>query len=410
MSLATQTYDGCVVGAGFAGIAAAVQSARLGLRTLLIEKSAAFGGVAYTAMHQQLCGLYPNTGASSKETLNGGLSREVAEGLLARKGSSVLNIGKLTVLQYDPRQLNHLLSDLVKMETDLEILFESRVEAVRVENQSIKQIDIRTKEGKRSIHVRALIDGSAGEAVRLSGASYELARTEERQLAAYAVEIEDTTGDPHMMNLKVAYHLARAAESGEIGRDLRYSMWLSGRNDHQGILRISVLPSDGTYDIEAIRKNAIRVHEVLKKKISEFRVSRISGMAPGVSEREGIRMTGRYRLTEKDVLEGRKFEDGRVKSAWPIEFWDQRKGPQYHYIPDGDYYEIPTRALRSRDINNLFAAGRCISTDSKALASVRVTGTCLALGEQSARAMCSYLAATPGDNSEHPRFSANEHR
>ena len=34
-----------------------------------------------------------------------------------------------------------------------------------------------------------------------------------------------------MMNLKVADHLARAAESGEIGRNLRYSIWLSGRNN-----------------------------------------------------------------------------------------------------------------------------------------------------------------------------------
>ena len=86
-----QNYDGCVVGAGFAGIAAAVQSARLGLKTVLIEKSAALGGVADRATHQQLCGLYLNTDTSPKETLNG-LSREVAEGLLARKGSRALNM------------------------------------------------------------------------------------------------------------------------------------------------------------------------------------------------------------------------------------------------------------------------------------------------------------------------------
>jgi len=393
MSFATQNYDGCVVGAGFAGIAAAVQSARLGLKTVLIEKSAALGGVAHTGMHQQLCGLYLNADISLKETLNAGLSREVAESLLAKKGSRVLNIGKVAVLQYDPQQLNNVFCDLVTDETNLEILFESRVEAVQVENQTIKQISIRTKEEKKTIHARAVIDGSAGEIVRLSGASYELAPAGERQLAAYAVEIEDTMGDPHMMNLKVAYHLTKAAESGEIGRNLRYSIWMSGRNKHKGVLRISVLPSDEGYDVEAIKNRAIRVHEMLQKKICEFKVSRIAGMATGVSEREGIRMTGRYRLTENDVLEGRKFVDGHVKSAWPIEFWDQRKGPQYHYIPDGDYYEIPTRSLRSRDITNLFAAGRCISTDSKALASARVSGTCLALGEESARAVCSYLAA-----------------
>ena len=121
-------------------------------------------------------------------------------------------------------------------------------------------------------------------------------------------------------------------------------------------------------------------------------------------------MTGRYRLTEKDVLEGRKFEDGHVKSAWPIEFWDQRKGPQYHYIPDGDYYEIPTRSLRSRDITNLFAAGRCISTYSKALASVRVTGTCLALGSK-VQGRCVLISRPPLAITANIRgFSAKEHR
>jgi len=391
---ADAAYDGCVVGAGFAGIAASVELARLGCKTLLIEKSQALGGVAHTGMHQELCGLYGNVESVSHVTLNSGLSREVAGHLLATGGSNVLNIGRVTVLRVDTQTLQDVLSDLVGAERNLDIIFEAEVAAVHVKNQSINRIDLRTREQMRSIGVRVVIDGSAGEVVRLSGAGYDLAPANERQLAAYAVAIGDVIGDPRMLNVKLAYRLSQAALDGEIPPTLRYSAWLTGGTARTGVLRISVLPSDDGYDLERVRDEARRVHGLMKQKIVEFKGSSMDVMASAVSEREGIRMTGRYRLLGTDVLEARKFRDGGAKCAWPIEFWDQRRGPQYQHVPDGDYYEIPTRALQSRDIENLFAAGRCISADSKALASARVTGTCLAVGEQSARAACSYLTTS----------------
>lgn len=73
-------------------------------------------------------------------------------------------------------------------------------------------------------------------------------------------------------------------------------------------------------------------------------------MSSGISEREGLRMTGEYTLTEEDVLSGRKFHDGVVKSAWPVELWDQKKGPSYRYLDESAYYEIPLRCLKSRNI------------------------------------------------------------
>lgn len=394
MNGAGPTYDACVVGAGFAGIAAAIELARLGRKTVLVERSSALGGVAHTGMHQELCGLYPHGDGMPPATLNAGLSREVAERLLARKGSSVVKVGRVTVLRVAPHELQQVLADLVLSERNLELMFDAAVDAVRVENQSVNRIDLQIKGRQQALGVRAVIDCSAGEVVRLSGAEYELAPAKERQLAAYAVRIEDVTGDPSLLNVKLAYHLSKAVLGGEIGPTLRYSVWLRGETTRAGVLRISVLPSDVGYDLDAVKNEAVRVHDLIKERVGEFKVSRMAAMASMVSEREGIRMIGRYRLVETDVLEGRKFQDGYVKSAWPIEFWDQRTGPEYHYVPDRDHYEIPTRSLCSADIANLFAAGRCISADPRALASARVTGTCLAVGEQSARAASSYLATT----------------
>jgi hypothetical protein len=105
-----------------------------------------------------------------------------------------------------------------------------------------------------------------------------------------------------------------------------------------------------------------------------------------VLEREGRRVRGEYTLTKDDVLLARKFSDGIVKNAWPIELWDRLKGTVYKYVPRGDYYEIPLRCLMVRNIANLLTAGRCISVTHEALGSTRVMGACMALGDQAGKA------------------------
>lgn len=93
-------------------------------------------------------------------------------------------------------------------------------------------------------------------------------------------------------------------------------------------------------------------------------------------------LAGEWELDEATVLQARKFPNGVARNAWPIEFWDARgAGPFYAYPPDGDYYEIPRRCLRSGAVTNLFATGCCISASERALASTRTMGTSIALGE-----------------------------
>ena len=86
------------------------------------------------------------------------------------------------------------------------------------------------------------------------------------------------------------------------------------------------------------------------------------------------------------MLGGRRFDDGVVRNAWPVEIWDQLAGPTYRYLQPGDHYDIPRRCLETSTFTNVYAAGRCISVTREALASTRVTGACMALGEAAAHA------------------------
>ena len=82
-----------------------------------------------------------------------------------------------------------------------------------------------------------------------------------------------------------------------------------------------------------------------------------------------------------DLLRGARFEDEVALAAWPMELREQATGARLKFPENGQPCGIPLRALRSKSKENLFAAGRCLSSSHEAQASLRVIGTCLATGE-----------------------------
>ena len=90
-------------------------------------------------------------------------------------------------------------------------------------------------------------------------------------------------------------------------------------------------------------------------------------------------------MKARDLLSGRKFSDAVINGAWPVELWDMAGGPRYSYVANG-HYQVPLGALRAKRIKNLFAAGRSMSADAVAAASLRAGGICMATGEAAGRA------------------------
>jgi hypothetical protein len=67
---------------------------------------------------------------------------------------------------------------------------------------------------------------------------------------------------------------------------------------------------------------------------------------------------------------------------------------EYQFLPAGVSYQVPFASLRPRQVPNLLVAGRCLSADHDALASIRVMGPSLALGQAAGTAAA--LAARDG--------------
>jgi hypothetical protein len=111
--------------------------------------------------------------------------------------------------------------------------------------------------------------------------------------------------------------------------------------------------------------------------------------------RESRRLLGDVLLTREDIVEKREFPDGCVPSTWSIDLHYPKKQYAIKYadnpfisIAEHDNrvdrmygYPVPYRCFYSRNIDNLFMAGRCISVTHEALGTVRVMKTCGMMGE-----------------------------
>ncbi|MFD3402975.1 FAD-dependent oxidoreductase [Kribbella sp. NPDC058693] len=107
------------------------------------------------------------------------------------------------------------------------------------------------------------------------------------------------------------------------------------------------------------------------------------GSVPG--KREYRRFLGDHVLTQQDVLEQTVFEDRVAFGGWSIDLhppggvYAAERGSK-HWHPDGNYH-IPLRSLYSRNVRNLWMAGRNISASHVAFGTTRVMATCALLGE-----------------------------
>ncbi len=362
--------DVLVAGGGVAGVAAAVASARSGASTVLVERTARLGGIG--GMLHQICGLYGTGEEADRATLNDGISREVAAALMRLSPASrPLKVGSVYVLPYEAGQLIEVLTGLCRAEAGrLEIRFDT--EAVRAGREGASITKVVTNAGE--ITALAAIDCTGdGSLAALAGAG--ILPSAVRQPSGCIVRINGIAVSDEMLPLRVSFLVSRATVHGTLPERLRYAQFTASGS--VGYLKFSI-------ENDASAKDAARdaglLFAAIREGLPEFGRSAIEKVMLGV--RETRRIEGEYVLTEQDILSARKFDDGAVKNAWPIELWRLGRPTVLRYPPPGDYYEIPPGCMKAKGITNLFMAGRCISATHEALGSTRVMGACLSIGEQ----------------------------
>ena len=137
-------------------------------------------------------------------------------------------------------------------------------------------------------------------------------------------------------------------------------------------------------EISCSEQNEVVVR-YLKKYIPGFENAYVDRVPPFMGIRETRRIEGEYVLTEQDILNDARFDDAIAVCAYPIDL---------HHPVGGDCtlewchdsFDIPYRCLVPKKVDNLLVAGRNTSMTHLALASTRVMGPVMAMGEAAGKA------------------------
>lgn len=121
-----------------------------------------------------------------------------------------------------------------------------------------------------------------------------------------------------------------------------------------------------------------------------FENAYISNIADMLGIRSYRRIKGKYIYTADDLRSGKKFDNPVLISNYPIDVHSKDKNTSMLEIT-GEY-QLPIESLMSADYDNLFVAGRGLSADETAQGALRVQASCFSMGEAVAKYIYKKLA------------------
>jgi len=408
--------DVLVVGAGPAGIGAAVAAARLGAKTMLIERYGFMGGNLTIAMVNPMFTFHDVDG---KQVIRG-IAGEVVDRLIALSASpghvSDLTFDNASMTPFDPEGMKLLLFDMCE-EAGVELMLHTVVADAIAKDGRVEAVIVESKSGRQAIKPKIVIDCSAdADIVARIGAPFVKGRESDgamqpvtlfyriagidiprlkqwmkdnRQLLKDSPNDEQIDGSEALAFLGMNDLIKQAMEQGEWPSDAapRILMYELPRQGQIAVncTRLQGIDGTKTEDLtkaESItRRQAWQIHQFMKKYIGGFEDSYILDTGAQVGIRETRRIIGDYTMTEEDVLSSRAFEDGIACGTFAIDIHPP-DGEQQVFTGSGKaVYEIPYRSLLPQGVNNLLVAGRSISATHTAFGSVRVMATAMGIGQ-----------------------------
>lgn len=406
------TFDFIVVGGGLAGTCAAISAARNGAKVALVQDRPVLGGNGSSEVR-----VWPEGHTNKKPYPHiGDIVSEILPNI-EKKSGQVFN--GVEASYYD----DNLKFEVIKREPNITLFIENRAIEVMMKENQISSIIIQHIRTARQLRLKGTFFADCtGDAVVgfKAGADYEY-KVENLMGSTNLFNVLDATNKEEVLKCecKDKSALAMKCEIGEFAQPFPRCPWALNLSDKPfpGRKGVSTYGKEGLQsfanmwywesgfdknqvtEIEQIRDHNFRAMygawDVIKNIDKMYPNHRLGWSAFIAGKRESRRLMGDVVLDAEDFKNQRKFDDASFPCSWHVDLHTPKKefvagfegnefvadftrGKEYEY---GGVYWAPYRTLYSRNITNLFMAGRNISVTKTGLGPVRVMRTCGMMGE-----------------------------
>ncbi len=376
-----KNFDVIIIGAGIAGLSAALTAVNNGMHVALIEKENYLGGTAQDCFHTYLCGLFKDDDSLPFQIANPGIDSQgicsqVFDHLYDCYGEKCrVKMGKVQVLAFDQKDLWDYFNKQLKKE-NVTLFLATQCSQMVQENRKIEGVKICNSQKEEMLIAPVFINATGTALPAHETQPQDIIFNEDDQLGGYCMLLKGESQKD--LSVLVPYTARKIVEEKKLDDYLKFVTITYNFLTKYHVLKFSVKYDQ---DIEACEF----IFQQLKAKIKEL------------SQLEFIESSGKIHSRSCDKNHPMEniiqTEDTEcvVQSYWPQEKWDIDKGTQYAYPQKGKPFCIPASALKDDRFDNLFLAGKSIQVRVNIQASARVMGVCMATGEQASLNALRYL-------------------
>jgi len=383
----SRNYDVIVAGSGPAGVAAAISSARLGAKTLLIESLGRVGGISTSGMMSHF------TGSVGNKIYHEILTRAAEKNYFA-KGEKTVTI--------DPDFLTLTYIEMLE-ESGAETLLYTSVCDVVKEDNTVTGVICYNKNGFSRFDAKVIIDATGdGDVAFKSGAEFILGREEDNKMQPATLMFKIGGVDMETAVFPGSFETLVDTAKGELQALAREKLphpaghVLLYRSTIPGVVTVNmtnVTDIDGTKAEDltraefVCRKQLKPIVDFLREFVPGYENCYILGSASLIGIRETRHFKGVKTLTKEDIADAVQYDDYVVFDAHfnfdvhNITGAGLDKTGCQHKFTQKNGYTIPYGCLVPEKIDGLLLAGRNISGTHMAHSSYRAMPICVGMGE-----------------------------
>lgn len=415
-------YDVTIVGGGPAGVSCAYTAAKLGLKTLLVEKNNYLGGQMTGALVIPMM-------ISASDNINTEFYTELVSA--ARKSGAQATYLDGNDGWFNPCLMKIVLDEMLK-EAGADILFEAELFGAEIKpcayetcEKYVNYIKVRTKTLSIHIYSKYFVDTTGDSSLceilncnfiddknkfQPDSLRFIVSGINLDKFSKQILELDPDRNVTTAQKLGNSVHLSTACT---FDTDKNWALWpLFKKAVDEGVLEysdtayfqvftVAGMPNSLAFNcprlenysnddplaysnaIIGARMKILRLFNFVKKYFDGFENSYISQIADTTGVRISKRPITKYIYKKEDLISGKVFDNPVLTADYPIDIHSNDKNSSQ--LNAVQKYFLPVECLICDDFGNLFVAGRNVGAEFEAQAALRIQKSCLSMGEALAK-------------------------